>query len=84
MLPHGATSAEAFPGSVLRVCGRPDMPPKTQCCREALLRSAAGPEAFLAMRANFTASLAAVSASSYVAGVGDRHLQVKYKHDRRG
>lgn len=29
------------------------------------------------MRANFTASLAAVSASNYVAGVGDRHLQVR-------
>lgn len=46
-------------------------------CREALLRSAAGPEAFLAMRANFMSSLAAVSVSSYVAGVGDRHLQVQ-------
>jgi phosphatidylinositol kinase/protein kinase (PI-3 family) len=42
-----------------------------------LLRSAAGPEAFLTMRSNFTSSLAAVSASSYVAGVGDRHLQVQ-------
>ena len=54
------------------------------CCREALLRSAAGPEAFLAMRANFTASLAAVSASSYVAGVGDRHLQVNCKRKKTG
>jgi hypothetical protein len=79
---HGATSAEASPGSVLRFCGRPDMPAQTPCCREALLRSAAGPEAFLAMRANFKASLAAVSASSYVAGVGDRHLQVKYKRKK--
>lgn len=51
-------------------------------CREALLRSAAGPEAFLAMRANFTSSLAAVCASNYVAGVGDRHLQNFLLHER--
>ena len=41
--------------------------------RESLLRTAGGPELFLSMRATYTASLAAVSMTGYVAGVGDRH-----------
>ena len=42
--------------------------------REALLRYAGGPEEFLAMRSRFAVSLAALSATNYIAGVGDRHL----------
>ena len=41
--------------------------------REALLRAAGGPEAFLSIRAAYTASLAVVSMAGYIAGVGDRH-----------
>ncbi|KAK9829312.1 hypothetical protein WJX72_005143 [[Myrmecia] bisecta] len=41
--------------------------------REALLRYAGGPEEFLAMRATYTTSLAAVSMCGYIAGSGDRH-----------
>ncbi len=52
--------------------------------REALLRRAAGPEAFFAMRANFAASLAAVCATNYVAGIGDRHLQNFLLHEATG
>ena len=37
------------------------------------MRTAGGPELFLSMRATYTASLAAVSMTGYVAGVGDRH-----------
>ena len=44
-------------------------------CREALLCQAGGPEEFLAMRANYAASLAAVSITGYIAGAGDRHLE---------
>ena len=42
--------------------------------REALVRAAGSAELFLAMRGAFTASLAAMSATGYCAGVGDRHM----------
>ncbi len=42
--------------------------------REALVRAAGRAELFLAMRAAYTASLAAMSATGYCAGVGDRHM----------
>ena len=43
--------------------------------RRALLRAAGSPEAFLAFRSRFAASVAAGSMCGWVAGVGDRHLQ---------
>jgi len=42
--------------------------------REALVRAAGSAELFLAMRGAYTASLAAMSATGYCAGVGDRHM----------
>ena len=42
--------------------------------REALVCAAGSAELFLAMRAAYTASLAAMSATGYCAGVGDRHM----------
>jgi DNA-dependent protein kinase catalytic subunit len=43
--------------------------------REVLLRVSGGPDSFITTRADFTATLAAVSAAGYIAGIGDRHLQ---------
>ena len=43
--------------------------------RRALLQAAGSPDAFLAMRSRYAASLAASSVCGWVAGVGDRHLQ---------
>ncbi|KAI9491166.1 hypothetical protein BDB00DRAFT_874560 [Zychaea mexicana] len=42
--------------------------------RDYFLRLAASPEAFLYIREDFVHSLAAVSISGYVLGIGDRHL----------
>ena len=56
----------------------------SSCHREALARRAAGPEAFFAMRGAFAASLAAVAATNYVAGVGDRHLANFLLHEATG
>jgi phosphatidylinositol kinase/protein kinase (PI-3 family) len=42
--------------------------------RHCLRRRAAHPEAWLAVRATYTASLAASSAAGYLVGLGDRHL----------
>ena len=53
-------------------------------CREALLCQAGGPEEFLAMRANYAASLAAVSITGYIAGAGDRHLENFLLHTPSG
>ncbi|KAK9813338.1 hypothetical protein WJX73_001242 [Symbiochloris irregularis] len=44
------------------------------CLRAALLKYAGSPEKFMADRRRFTASLVALSASGYVLGIGDRHL----------
>ncbi|EIE23209.1 kinase-like protein [Coccomyxa subellipsoidea C-169] len=52
--------------------------------REALLRNAGGPEEFLAMRANFAASLAAVSVTGYITGAGDRHTENFLLHRASG
>ena len=38
------------------------------------MRAAGSAELFLAMRCAYTASLAAMSATGYCAGVGDRHM----------
>ena len=38
------------------------------------MRAAGSAELFLAMRGAYTASLAAMSATGYCAGVGDRHM----------
>ncbi|KAI9262203.1 hypothetical protein BDA99DRAFT_438677 [Phascolomyces articulosus] len=43
--------------------------------RDYFLRLAASPEAFLYLRDDFAHSLAAVSISGYVLGIGDRHLE---------
>jgi len=43
--------------------------------RRALLRAAGSPDAFLAMRSKYAASVAASSMCGWIAGVGDRHLQ---------
>jgi hypothetical protein len=45
------------------------------CLRAVLLRLSGGARGFLEARARYSATLAAVSAAGYVAGVGDRHLQ---------
>jgi phosphatidylinositol kinase/protein kinase (PI-3 family) len=52
--------------------------------RESLLRAAGGPEEFLAMRATFAASLAAVSVTGYVTGAGDRHTENLLVHTSSG
>lgn len=46
----------------------------TDALRRHLLAMAPGPEAFLTCRGGFARSLAALSACSYVLGIGDRHL----------
>jgi hypothetical protein len=51
-------------------CGPP--PP---ALRTALMTAAGSPDAFIAMRRRYAASLAASSVCGWVAGVGDRHLQ---------
>ena len=43
--------------------------------RRALAAAAGSPDAFLAMRRRYAATLAAASVCGWVAGVGDRHLQ---------
>ena len=43
--------------------------------RRALLQAAGSPDAFLAMRSRYAASLAASCVCGWIAGVGDRHLQ---------
>jgi len=53
-------------------------------CREALLCQAGGPEEFLAIRANYAASLAAVSVTGYITGAGDRHLENFLLHTASG
>lgn len=45
------------------------------CLRRYLLTLAPAPESFLTVRATFAKSLAAFSICSYIAGVGDRHLE---------
>ena len=45
------------------------------CLRRYLLMLAPAPESFLTVRATFAKSLAAFSICSYIAGVGDRHLE---------
>ena len=52
--------------------------------RDALLRQAGGPEEFLAMRASYAASLAAVSVTGYITGAGDRHLENFLMHTASG
>ncbi len=52
--------------------------------REALLRQAGSPEAFLAARRAYAASLAAVSVTGYVTGSGDRHLDNYLLHAPSG
>lgn len=53
-------------------------------CREALLRNAGGPEEFLAIRANFAASVAALSVTGYITGAGDRHTENFLLHRASG
>lgn len=53
-------------------------------CREALLRYAGEPEEFFAMRKRYTANLAALCITGYVAGVGDRHLDNFLLHPPSG
>ena len=52
--------------------------------REALLLYAGSAEAFLALRRNFAASLTAVSATGYISGSGDRHLDNYLLHSASG
>ena len=52
--------------------------------REALLRNAGGPEEFLATRANFAASVAALSVTGYITGAGDRHTENFLLHRASG
>ena len=52
--------------------------------REVLLCNAGGPEEFLAMRATYAASLAAVSVTGYITGSGDRHLDNFLLHGASG
>lgn len=42
--------------------------------RDALLRYCNGTEAFFALRKQFVRSISAFSISSYILGIGDRHL----------
>lgn len=42
--------------------------------RRAILDLSSGPEAFLVLRSHFARSLATFSISSYIIGIGDRHL----------
>ena len=53
-------------------------------CREALLRFAGSAEAFLALRRGYAASLAAVAATGYISGSGDRHLDNFLLHPATG
>ena len=48
------------------------------------MRQAGGPEEFLAMRASYAASLAAVSITGYITGAGDRHLENFLLHTASG
>ena len=43
-------------------------------CREVLLRRAGSAEGFLGMRRTYQASLAAIAATGYISGSGDRHM----------
>jgi hypothetical protein len=45
------------------------------CLRKRLVRMAATPEAFLCLRSEFGKTLSTFSISSYILGIGDRHLQ---------
>ena len=56
-----------------------DLCEASHACREVLMRSAAGPEVFLAMRANFVASLAAVCITNYVAGRRREEKQPRHR-----
>lgn len=69
---HGepSTVASAVSHLYLRRGGPP--PP---ALRTALMTAAGSPDAFIAMRRRYAASLAASSVCGWVAGVGDRHLQ---------
>merc|ERR1712070_784644 len=48
--------------------------PKNATLRAFLWRVALGPESLWHLRQRFAASLAVVSAASYILGIGDRHL----------
>ena len=50
-------------------------PRPAPAARRALAAAAGSPDAFLAMRRRYAATLAASSVCGWVAGVGDRHLQ---------
>ncbi|KAK9832515.1 hypothetical protein WJX81_003666 [Elliptochloris bilobata] len=52
--------------------------------REVLLRYAGSAEAFLALRRAYLASLAAISATGYISGSGDRHLENFLLHSATG
>lgn len=52
--------------------------------RGALCEMAASAEGFLALRANFTSSLAALSVAHWLLGIGDRHLSNVLLNERTG
>lgn len=47
----------------------------TGSLRQYLLQMASSPEAFLLIRKGFINSLAAISISGYILGIGDRHME---------
>ena len=68
----------SFPGTCLGECPHLPCPlPHTlprPLLRRAYMQLASSPEAFLALRSNFTRSTAVASVCQYVLGIGDRHL----------
>ena len=72
-----STAGAGRPGGTAAVAaaGQPKPPPPPPALRTAIMTAAGSPDAFIAMRRRYAASLAASSICGWVAGVGDRHLQ---------